>query len=433
MLVSAQLHASLQDPILDSLNFLNEVITRFPDAISFAPGAPHPADLTDIDITRYVNRYLQHVCHSRGIELDEAQRMLYQYGPARGIINDLLAQATSQDKGIDVPPEAIVVTVGAQEAMLIVLRALFRSSKDRLAVVTPCFVGILGAARLLDIEVVGIDEGEDGLNLESLDAVCQAARSEQRPIRALYVAPDYSNPAGSVLNLHTREALLELAGRHDLYLIEDNAYGFTAPAGVVIPTLKALDKTQRVIFIATFAKICLPGARVGYVIADQQVLGEDLSTHLLADDLAMIKSMITVNTSPICQALIGGILLERGGAFLTLEQEKSVRYQHHLQVLLNALERHLPAGISWNRPQGGFFVRLRLPIPVDMQLLELSASQYGVLWTPMSSFYLNQGGHNELRLSCSYLSPEKIEEGIERFAVFLHEVVEEGVSCEQEA
>lgn len=428
MLLASQLHSSLDDPVLGSINFLNEIISKFPEAISFAPGAPNPAHLRDIDINRYVERYIQHLCSNHGLSLEKAHRLLYQYGPASGLINDLVAAALCKDYGMNVAPKSLVITVGAQEAMLIVLRAIFRNSCEKLAVVTPCFVGILGAARLLDINVVGIDETQEGIDLNQLDEVCKQARKCNQPIRALYVAPNYSNPSGTVLDLAMRQQLLVLAKRHDFLIIEDNTYGFTAPLGKEIPTLKALDSANCVIFLGTFAKICLPGARVGYVIADQIVVSANGATHLLADSLATIKSMTTVNTSPICQALIGGMLLEKGGSLAALEREKSELYRSNLAKLLSALQSCIPhrnaemMGISWNQPSGGFFVRVRLPIPADIALLEHCASNYGVLWTPMSPFYLNNAGNYELRLSCSYLSPEQIEKGVGRLATFFHSI-----------
>jgi (S)-3,5-dihydroxyphenylglycine transaminase len=428
MLLASQLHASLEDPLLDSINFLNEVIGKFPAAISFAPGAPNPAHFEDMDIGRYVNRYIQYLCHNGGLKLAQAQSTLYNYGPAGGLINDIVAAAFQQDHGIALPSKAFVITVGAQEAMLIVLRALFRTSNERLAVVNPCYLGILGAARLLNIEVIGINETDEGIDLDELDKACDTAQRCNRPIRALYVAPDYSNPTGSHLKLLYRGRLLELAERHDLLLLEDNAYAFTAPSGEEIPSLKALDKTKRVIFLGTFAKSCLPGARVGYVIADQLVFDKDQNPHQLAEDLIKIKSMTTMNTSPICQAIIGGMILEKGGSISAIEREKAWLYQNNLRLLLDALDRRLPRGkgqldgVSWNHPTGGFFVRMRLPIPADMTLLKRSASDYGVLWTPMSPFFVSNDCKNELRLSCSYLSPECIEEGVYRLANFLHDI-----------
>jgi (S)-3,5-dihydroxyphenylglycine transaminase len=227
-----------------------------------------------------------------------------------------------------------------------------------------------------------------------------------------------------------RRALLELATRHNFLILEDNTYGFTAPIGEEISTLKALDETSRVILLGTFAKICMPGARVGYVIADQLVHDDNNNTHRLAEFLATIKSMTTVNTSPICQALVGGMLLEQGGSIAALERETSTLYRRNLRLLLDALQRQLPIynnqsfGVSWNQPRGGFFVRMRLPVPTNKELLELSASKYGVLWTPMSPFYLNSAGNNELRLSCSYLTPEQIEEGVTRLADFIHSIMD---------
>ncbi|XYH97094.1 PLP-dependent aminotransferase family protein [Sorangium sp. So ce1128] len=428
MLDPSGLHASLQDPVLGAIDFLNEVIGRYPDAISFAPGAPNPAHLRDIDIGRYVDRYLAYLRCERGFEPDRARRLLHEYGPSRGLINDLVASALRRDQNLNVSPESVVITVGAQEAMLIVLRTLCRSARDLLAVVSPCFVGILGAARLLDIGVVAVDETEQGVDLAGLDDACSAARKEGKRIRALYVAPDYANPSGTVLGLAERRQLLDLAERHDLLLIEDNAYGFTAPPGEEIPSLKALDERGRVILLGTFAKICLPGARVGYVLADQLLRSAGGSSRRLADELAAVKSMVTVNTSPISQAVIGGMLLERGGSLASLARERSDLYRRNLGVLLDSLERHLsaagglPPGLSWNRPAGGFFVRVRLPVPADAALLELSASKYRVLWTPMSTFYLSNAGDNELRLSCSYLTPEQIDEGVARLVALFRDI-----------
>lgn len=146
-----ELHSALGDPILGSIGFLNEVMARYPDAISFAPGAPHPAFLREVETSRYVQRYLEHLRVHRGLGVERARLLLSEYGPSRGLINDLLAQALRLDEGITVAPEAMVVTVGAQEAMLLVLRALRRDSDDVLGVIAPSFAGVLGAARLLDM------------------------------------------------------------------------------------------------------------------------------------------------------------------------------------------------------------------------------------------------------------------------------------------
>jgi (S)-3,5-dihydroxyphenylglycine transaminase len=418
-----ELHPSLRDPVLGSISFLNEVMSRYPGAVSFAPGAPNLAHLADADLSRHIETYLAHVGRTRGVGADRARRLLYEYGPTGGIINDLVAGALRADHAVAVLPDAVVVTVGAQEALLLVLRALFRAGTDELAVSSPCFVGITGAARLLDIALAPIAETPAGLDLDQLTAACARARRRGRRVRAVYVAPDYANPSGSRMSLRDRVRLLNLAERENLLVIEDNVYGFTAPVGEELPALKALDTAGRVVMVGTFAKVCLPGARVGFAVADQPVRNAAGTPRLLAADLTALKSMTTVNTSPICQAVIGGMLLEHGGSLAALGRQRAGVYHRNLALLLDALDRHVapwaPATVRWNRPGGGFFVLMDLPVPADAALLERCATEYGVLWTPMAQFHLDGGGRHQLRLSCSYLTPELIEEGVARLARFL--------------
>src|SRR5262249_13222200 len=130
-----------------------------------------------------------------------------------------------------------------------------------------------------------------GLDLGALTAAIARTRAAGKRPRLLYVIPDFSNPSGVVMSRAERAALLDLAQREDILLLEDNPYGFTAGSAKV-PTLKALDTGRRVVYLGTFAKICLPGTRVGYAVADQLVTGPDGETHYLAADLATIKSMV---------------------------------------------------------------------------------------------------------------------------------------------
>ncbi len=418
------LHGSLRDPVMGSLNFLNEITARYPDAISFAPGAPNLIHLDDLDVTRCIDLFVNHLRTDCGFTAKRARRLLYEYGPSRGIINDLVARALRADFDIGVCADDIVITVGAQEAMLVAVRALCRPGTDLLAITNPSFVGITGAARLLDVGIVPVDEVATGLDLDYLVAACRRARAEGRRIRAFYVAPDFANPSGTVLDLATRKELLDIAEREDLFLLEDNAYGFTAQPGAELAPLKAMDENRRVLYLGTFAKVCLPGARVGFVVADQVVRDAAGSTGRLADHLATLKCFVTVNTSPISQAIIGGMLLDHRGSLAELGRHRSEVYRRNLVLLVRALDRTLPANtvpprVTWNRPDGGFFVRMRLPIRADAALMERSAAEYGVLWTPMSQFYLDAKGDSDLRLSCSYLDPDQIGEGTARLTGFL--------------
>jgi (S)-3,5-dihydroxyphenylglycine transaminase len=418
MLRKTDLHECVSDPVLDTMTFLNEVTLRYPDAISFAPGRPYDGFFDIEDIFAGLRRYLDHLA-AAGAGPRAIRTALYQYGPTAGQIRDIIADSMRVDEGVDVPAESIVVTVGAQEAMLLVLRALIARPDDVMLISDPCYVGITGAARLLDARVAPVEETEEGFSPAVLERVIRAELAAGRRPRAFYVVPDHSNPSGATMPLAARAELLEIAARYDLLIVEDTPYRLVSP-GEPLPTLKALDRGRRVIHVGSFSKTVFPGARVGFVIADQPIGGGGL----LAGELTKIKSMVTVNTSSLSQAVVAGALLGAGGKLSELNAEAAAYYGDAMRYTLDQLDRRIPAGlraagVRWNRPAGGFFLTLRVPFRADVAALTRSAEQFGVLWTPMSYFHPWGGGSHALRLSISYLSHPEIEEGTARLASFV--------------
>ncbi|MFC4033179.1 PLP-dependent aminotransferase family protein [Streptomyces polygonati] len=420
-----ELHGSLSDPLLDQMTFLNEVTLRYPDAVSFAPGRPYEGLFDPDDVPAAFAAYLAHLGDTLGLGPEAVRERIFQYGRTKGFINDLIAGQLRRDEGISVDPEAIVVTAGAQEAMLLVLRALCAGPDDVLLVASPCYVGITGAARLLDIAVVPVPEAPGGgLDPEALAQAVRDQRAAGRRPRACYLVPDFANPSGASLSVPARRRLLDVAAETGLLLIEDDPYGFFALDGRARPTLKALDTGGRVIHIGSYAKTCFPGARIGYVIADQAVAGP-AGAGLLADELAKLKSMTTVNTSALGQAVVGGMLLRCDLSLRAANQAVAAFYADNLRTVLAELAGAFPPdrkhahGVSWNLPEGGFFVVVGVPFTADEQAMERCAREHGVLWTPMAGFYPAGGGQRLLRLSCSYLTTNQIRVGIERLAAFI--------------
>ncbi|MGC0337234.1 (S)-3,5-dihydroxyphenylglycine transaminase [Streptomyces sp. SLBN-8D4] len=417
------LHACVHDPVLDTMTFLNEITHRYPDAISFAPGRPYDGFFDIEQIFVHLRAYLDHLA-AQGRTPAEVRTALYQYGPTAGQIRDIIADSLRADEGIDVPAESIVVTVGAQEAMLLVLRALVAGPEDVVLVTSPCYSGITGAARLLGARVVPVDEDEDGLSLAALETVIARERAAGRRPRALYVIPDHSNPSGNTLDRDTRDRLLAAAERHGILIIEDSPYRRVSP-GTPLPALKSLDRSGTVVHLGSYSKTIFPGARVGFAVADQEVVDEDGHTGLLADELTRIKSMVTVNTSSLSQAVVAGALLAADGRISALNAQPAAYYHDALGNVLRCLEACLPVarrealGVRWNRPTGGFFVTVKVPFRADNTALARSAEKFGVLWTPMSYFYPDGGGDRALRLSTSYLTSADIEEGTARLAEFI--------------
>jgi (S)-3,5-dihydroxyphenylglycine transaminase len=249
--------------------------------------------------------------------------------------------------------------------------------------------------------------------------VARAVRAAGKRPRALYLVPNFSNPSGVSLPVATRRQLLAVAAEQDLLLLEDDPYGLFGLEDEPRPTLKSLDTDGRVIYLGSFAKSCFPGARVGFLVADQTVVDEEGRSTLFAEEMSAIKSMVTVNTSPISQAVIGGVLVESGCSLRAANRDKLAFYRNNLRTLLAALDEHFPErdalGVRWSVPEGGFFAVVDVPFVADEKLLELSAEQFGVLWTPMRFFYTD-GGDHALRLSCSYLPADRIAEGVRRLS-----------------
>ncbi|WP_432841793.1 PLP-dependent aminotransferase family protein [Dactylosporangium sp. CA-092794] len=418
-----QLHSSVSDPVLDTMNFLNEVTMRFPDAISFAPGRPYDGFFEVEEIFTQLRRYLDHLA-GLGRSAEEQRAAVFQYGPTAGSIREVIAESLRVDEGIRADPRSIVVTVGAQEAMVLALRALISSPDDVLLVSAPCYVGITGAARLFDVRMATVTEQADGLRCADVAAAVEAQREAGRRVRVLYVVPDHSNPLGSTMSLALRRELLDLAGRLDFYILEDSPYRLVS-RGPQVPTLKSLDAARRVVHVGSFSKTLFPGARVGYAVADQPVDLGDGRSGLLADELCKIKSMLTVNTSSLSQAVVAGMLLASEGSASRRNDRTSAQYGRSMEITLRELERQFPAhrrralGVGWNRPTGGFFLRLSVPFVAGDAALNRSAQHHGVIWTPMSYFYPDGGGDTGIRLSVSYLSEPEIVDGVARLARFV--------------
>jgi (S)-3,5-dihydroxyphenylglycine transaminase len=410
------LHGSLSSPVFDSMNFLNEISNLFPAAISFAAGRPYEGFLDVEDTHRYLRTFAGHLKATLDDD-DGVRRTLLQYGRTKGIIHDLVARNLEVDEGIVVDPESIVVTVGCQEALYLTLRALRRTDRDAVLAVLPCYVGVTGAAQLADLPVIPVEGGPAGIDLGDLARKITSAKESGLRPRACYVVADNANPTGVSFDHATRTGLLELAREHDILILEDNPYGLFHGDAPPAPTLKSLDRDHRVVYLGSFAKTGIPGARVGFVVADQPVGG---GPGVFADQLAKLKSMLTVNTSPIAQAVIGGKLLEHDCSLRAANTQEKAFYQRNLQHLLAGLEaRFGGSDVTWNVPTGGFFVVLDVPFPAGDEQLQHSAREYGVLWTPMHHFHGDGRPQRQIRLSFSYLTPDRIDAGLDRLAAFV--------------
>lgn len=415
-----------QLPSLNVMNFLNEVVLQYPEAISLAPGRP-AEELFDLSASlAEAERYVAYRSRQTGLSEGQVRDDLGQYNKTNGIIRDLIARHLEVDEGIRVPEASIAVTAGCQEAMLVLLLSLFEPGKDVLLASDPTYIGITGLADILGIRVEPVLTGGQGLQAERVVAAAEKLRQEGLRPRALYDIPDFNNPLGTRLSLPDRHRLLTAAREQDLLIFEDNPYGQFSFDDDPAPTLKSLDEEATVIYLGTFSKTLFPGLRVGYLVADQPV-EEKAGGGLLAEQMSKVKSLTTVTTSPLMQAVAGGILLRHGGSLKPVVAPKVEFYRRNRDALLSSLDRYLGdlPGVSWNRPGGGFFMTVELPFPFDLSCLEICADQYGLICCPMSFFSRAGSADHQVRFSFSYVTQAQIDTAIERFSRFLRARLED--------
>lgn len=423
MLSLNQINKGLSDPKLAVMNFLNEVTGRYPNSISFAPGRPLEKNFEVEKSFNYINQYLEH--KNIGGTSKYNHSSLGQYGNTKGIIADIICKLILNDQEIVAESENIVVTVGCQEAMCLCLLALAANPGDVVLVEDPAYVGLVGAAQLFGIEVVGVPTDENGIVIELLPSIFAQLKKANKTPRLLYTSPDFSNPTGCSISIERRKILLDVTRELGLIVLEDHAYSYFFYTESSVSCLKSLPGSEHVIYLGSFSKSIYPGVRIGFLVADQKI---DLDGNIycnLSDELSKIKSFLTVNSSQVNQAIVGGLIVSQGHSLMSFTQKLRNELKAQRDAMLNALAVYFPKSepwcknIAWNTPAGGFFITLTLPFNISDAELYECAGAYNVIWTPMSYFYIGQSLSNSIRLSFSYVTKEQIDNGIKSFSQFV--------------
>jgi (S)-3,5-dihydroxyphenylglycine transaminase len=404
------------------MNFLSEVALDYPDAISFASGRPAEA-FFDVDAwLEAIPRFGRYLAARDGRDPVAVVRSLAQYGRTTGLINALVSAQLAHDEAITCPPERIVVTSGCQEALALCLQALCPHADDVALARNPTYIGLTGAADLAGITLVPLEEHAEGDTADAFRRTVVALRANGKRPRALYLIPEFDNPTGAVLSEREREALLAVSAEFGVVVLEDNPYGMFRFEGGRTPSLFSLDRTGLVIYLGTYSKTLCPAVRVGCAALPETFFGDASASRAFAVELSERKSFLTVNTSQLNQALVGGVLLAEGGSLGRLIEPARDFYRANRDVLLGSLAAAFAdecERVSWNRPAGGFFLSVRLPFRFGRSEMLACASADGVIVMPMAFFALDGSQQERVRLSFSNLSPEEIATGVERFAGYV--------------
>jgi len=412
------------------IGFLNDIQFKFPNAIGFVAGQP---DETYFEIESQLSKFdlfINHVVSRTGMDRLKVINGIGQYNKTKGIINDILAEYMKTDENIILKEEDIMVTVGAQEAFAVILSTICDRKSDVVLVEDPSYIGVSSFAKVFDFNIAGVETDAEGINLEALKSKIIKINGRGKKVKLLYVIPDYQNPSGSCMPIGNRLALLELAEQYNFLIIEDSVYNSFTYAQKRNPTLKSFDKNKRVIFVGSFSKSLFPGLRLGFIGADQKVengIGQPVS---LINQMAKVKGLITNNTPTINQAILGGVLLDQNYSLQKWSKPKNESYKAKRNRMLDSLNTYIGAfsgrwakGIFWNEPDGGFFIKMTVPVEVTFDRVYECAKNFHVILCPMRYFYLGKGGEYELRLTFSNLSLEAIDKGVKQLAAYFKSVI----------
>lgn len=369
-------------------------VTEQPEVISFAGGLPAAEFFPAEQIAAAVETVL----------VNNPIAAL-QYGPTEGYRPlRVWLQEHMAKLGVAVSLDDVLLTSGSQQGLDLIGKLLVDPGAP-IAVEDPTYLGALQAWRPYLPRFISLPTDEEGLEIEGVERMLQ---SGERP-RFLYIVSSFQNPTGTTLSPERRHALVELAGRYGLPIVEDDPYGELVYEGERAQTLAAIDialhgSLQHVIYLSTFSKLLAPGLRVGWMIAPEA----------LTSRFVHAKQGLDLHTGSLAQAAIYETC--RDGLLDEHIPMLRATYGERRDAMLQALEEHMPAGVTWSRPRGGMFLWLTLPEGSNTTTLLTHALRNDVAFVPGDAFYANGGGSNTMRLSFSHATPARIVEGVRRLA-----------------
>ncbi len=311
-----------------------------------------------------------------------------QYTATEGYLP--LREFIARRHGVDV--ERVLITTGSQQALDLLAKVLIDPGSPVL-VETPSYLGALQAFSLFEPEFVSLPSDDQGLQPEALTAELTAGA------RFLYALPNFQNPTGRRMPLERRQALVQRARELNVLLIEDDPYGELSYTGNQLPTLLSMNP-DGVIYMGSFSKVLAPGLRLGYVIAPPDL-------HF---KLCQAKQASDLHTPSFTQRVAYETI--RDGLLDTHIPTIRELYGNQCRYMLDALARHMPAGVKWNQPEGGMFIWMSLPEGLDSMAILQEAVKRNVAYVPGAPFFATNPRQNTLRLAFVTVPPERIEQGV---------------------
>ena len=334
--------------------------------------------------------------------IDKYAGKAFQYGATQGVME--LREAVADRYGV--PVERVQITSSSQQGIDVCTRILVNPG-DIILTSSPSYLGALQSfcSYRADIRGVAHDNDLDRFR-QAYEAVLETAKAEGKKVRFLYMIPDFQNPSGESLTLEERKMLAGLAKDHGFLIIEDSPYRELRYEGEHIPTMYSLAP-DHVIHLGSFSKIFAPGFRLGWALAHPDIL----------DKIYVCKQSLDL-CPPIFDQYVAAEFLRSGRLDANLEKTIAL-YKGKRDLLLSLLEEHMPAGVRWTHPEGGLFLFLTMPEGFDAVKFYDKALDAGVAYVAGEFFHPDRSGKNTMRLNFSFMSHERITEGIKLLASLL--------------
>ena len=338
---------------------------------------------------------MEDIRSTMSLVIDKYGGKAFQYGATQGVTE--LREAVAKRCGV--PAERVQITSSSQQGIDVCTRVLVDPG-DVILTSSPSYLGALQSFKSYRADVIGVS------HCKELDAFRQAYESEIAKVQAegkqikfLYMIPDFQNPSGESLTLDERKMLVSLAQKHDFLIVEDSPYRELRYEGDDIPTMYSLDP-DRVIHLGSFSKIFAPGFRLGWAIAHPDIL----------DKIYVCKQSLDL-CPPIFDQYVAAEFLSSGRLDENLAKTIAL-YKGKRDLLLALLEEHMPEGVRWTRPEGGLFLFLTMPHGFDAVKFYDKALEAGVAYVAGEFFHPDRSGKNTMRLNFSFMTPERMTEGI---------------------
>jgi 2-aminoadipate transaminase len=346
----------------------------------------------------------------RTVALDSCARAL-QYGPTEGLamVKRCVVEVMGAE-GIEIDPNEVLVTSGGQQVIDLVCKTLVDPG-DVIVTEAPTYPGAVPAFSSYQADVVQITMDRDGMLVSELEETLEQLERDGRRPKFIYTVPNFHNPAGVTMSLERRRELVRIANERELLVLEDNPYGLLRYEGSPLPTLRALDGGEFVIYASTFSKILSPGVRLGWTTAPAPVLSR-MNIGKQATDLC---------SSSISQYFVAAYF--DSGPWQNYVHSLIEIYRRRRDVMLDALAEHFPREAEWTHPQGGLFIWATLPDYIDTTDLLARALEEHVAFVPGRAAFIDGRGGSSMRLNFSGVSEDDIREGIRRIGEVVREQV----------